>query len=140
MELPPLQTRLAGRETEMQPIQTRLAGRQPTLESQRSAHDHFQPNTQAPHRFLSNLGAASLRRNPSNFQAGNVVDAALAAAAKQHRDGTSFLNQYAHISRRSKLPLHNIFDLFVRLPPGTSESQSFERWLRQDVSTNKVVQ
>ena len=117
---------------EMQSIQPHPLAHQPTLESQRSDNERSDPNIQASLRSLYRVISAYIRRETYTIREASEVDAALAAAAQHYKDGRRFLNEYANVSR-NKLPLHRIFDLFVRVPHGTNPSSFIKRSLRRVV-------
>ena len=49
------------------------------------------------------------------------------------------MKEYAVISHSNKLPLHTMFDLFVREPLATSTSIFHDRWFSDDVSAKTTI-
>lgn len=96
---------------EMEELYLRPPSRQDTLESQRQR----QPLSSTLKRLLGKYSA--------NSQLSSPVDDAIEAAARYYsRDAQRFLNDFGHMSRRPKARLHEIFDIFIRLPHRSNET------------------
>lgn len=100
---------------DMEEIPLTAPNRQHTLESQRERH----PLPSILKRLLETIRA--------NSQPSGPVDDAIEAGARRYsrsgRDARRFLYDFGHMSRRPKARLHEIFDVFIRLPRTTAGSE-----------------
>ena len=97
--------------------------RRPSLESQRvapSIENVSRSEKRTKHQWHNPFVRDSWQ-DTEDFASANPVHNDLARAAKRHRDRPKFLNDYAHISGKPRSGLRAVFDLIVKLPPGTSE-------------------
>lgn len=95
---------------EMEEIPLTAKSRQNSLESQRER----QPLPNTLKRLLGKLSA--------NTQLSGPVDDAIEAGVRRYsRNPQRFLNDFGHMSRRPKARLHEVFDIFVRLPHTVAE-------------------
>ena len=90
---------------EMQEIPLRAPSRQDTLESQSQ-----RPPLRSTLKWLKGKYGANSRLS------GPVDNAMEAGARRYSRDPQRFLNDFGHMSRRPEARLHEIFDIFIRLP------------------------
>lgn len=89
----------------MEEIPPRAPRRQDTLESQ----SQRPPLRNTLKRLVEKYGASSQLSGP--------VDNAMEAGARRYtRDPQRFLSDFGHMSRRPEARLHEIFDIFIRLP------------------------
>ena len=99
---------------EMEEVPTTAPSRQHTLESQRETHP------------LPSILRRILGKDRANSQLSGPVDDVIEAAARRYshngRDARRFLNDFGHMSRRPNARLHEIFDVFIRLPRTTAGS------------------
>ncbi len=89
----------------MEEIPLRAPSRQDTLESQ----SQRPPLRSTLKRLVGKYG--------TNSQLTGPVDNAMEAGARWYsRDPQRFLNDFGHMSHRPKALLHELFDIFIRLP------------------------
>lgn len=84
--------------------------RQPTLESQLEA-------SQRQRRTLPSILERLRGQHAASSQVSDPLDDTIAKAARRYSDDAQrFLNDFRHMSRRPKARLHEVFDIFIRLP------------------------